>query len=335
MANFVNMKIEQYISQLLYRYQCVAVPGFGAFLTETQSAQLQESTTSFFPPKKMISFNANLKNNDGLLAHHIAQAEKTSYDYAVSAIQFEVFNWKKRLETHGVLSFKNIGTFRLNADANLVFSSEDTNNYLTTSFGLSPFVSPMVKRELFEKAVEAKTLVEEPVIRHTLTLAPEEEMEETKGQRYPFLRYAAIFVLGLGITSSVAYSIYQKQIENETLLVETSVQKKVQNKIQEATFFIESPIPSVTLAVNTTPKKEVSSLKYHIMAGAYRSEENANKELRALKKLGYEAKRIPENKNGLYPVVYGSYATFAEAQKAQKEIIEYENPDAWILIQTL
>jgi hypothetical protein len=32
----------------------------------------------------MISFNANLKNNDGLLANHIAQAE-TSYDYAVSA----------------------------------------------------------------------------------------------------------------------------------------------------------------------------------------------------------------------------------------------------------
>jgi hypothetical protein len=30
----------------------------------------------------MISFNANLKNNDGLLANHIAQAEKTSYDYA-------------------------------------------------------------------------------------------------------------------------------------------------------------------------------------------------------------------------------------------------------------
>jgi cell division septation protein DedD len=333
------MKIEQYIAQLLYRYQCVAVPGFGAFLTETQSAQLQESTNSFFPPKKLISFNANLKNNDGLLANHIAQAEKTSYDYAVSAIQFEVFNWRKRLETHGVLSFKNIGSFRLNADANLVFTAEDSNNYLTTSFGLSPFVSPMVKRELFEKAVEAKTLVEEPVIRHTLALASEEEEEEEiRGQRYPLLRYAAIFVLGLGITSSVAYSIYQKQIENQTLLVETSVQKKVQNKIQEATFFIENPIPAVTLSVDsntTSTEKEATTYKYHIMAGAYRSEENANKELRDLKKLGYEAKRIPENKSGLFPVVYGSYATFSEAQKAQKEIIEEHNPDAWILIQTL
>ena len=92
------MNIEPYIAQLLYRYPCVTVPGFGAFLTEIQSAQLIESSNSFFPPKKMISFNAYLKNNDGLLANHIAQVEKTSYEYAVSAIQYEVHNWKKSLQ---------------------------------------------------------------------------------------------------------------------------------------------------------------------------------------------------------------------------------------------
>ena len=95
MRNFVTMKIETYIAQLLYRYQCVTVPGFGAFLTEIQSAQLNESTNSFFPPKKTISFNSQIKNNDGLLANHIAQAEKTSYGFAVSAIAFEILNWKK------------------------------------------------------------------------------------------------------------------------------------------------------------------------------------------------------------------------------------------------
>jgi 2',3'-cyclic-nucleotide 2'-phosphodiesterase (5'-nucleotidase family) len=70
------MKIEQYISQLLFRYQCVTVPGFGAFLTEFQSAQLDENSHSFYPPKKMVSFNPFIKNNDGLLANHLAQAEK-------------------------------------------------------------------------------------------------------------------------------------------------------------------------------------------------------------------------------------------------------------------
>ena len=95
------MNLEHYISQLLYRYQCVTIPGFGAFLTDIQSAQWNEVSNGFYPPKKLISFNAYLKNNDGLLANHIAQTEKTSYEYAVSAIQYEVFNWKKHCRKLG------------------------------------------------------------------------------------------------------------------------------------------------------------------------------------------------------------------------------------------
>ena len=36
------MNLEYHISQLLYRYQCVTIPGFGAFLTDYQSAQWHE-----------------------------------------------------------------------------------------------------------------------------------------------------------------------------------------------------------------------------------------------------------------------------------------------------
>ncbi|TDE04381.1 SPOR domain-containing protein [Flavobacterium sandaracinum] len=315
------MKIELYIAQLLYRYQCVTVPGFGAFLTEIQSAKLNESSNSFSPPKKMIAFNANLKNNDGLLANHIALAEKTSYEYTVSAIEYEVFTWKKALEENELFSIKNIGDLRLNADKNIVFTPYDQTNYLTSSFGLAPFVSPLVKREIFEKEVAA---IEEKAI---FTLVP----EETKSAN-SYLKYAAIFVLGLGIAGSVGYPMYQNQIASETMLVKTAVQKQVQNKIQEATFFIESPVPAVTLAVKSTAEIK---MPYHIMAGVYREEKNANKTLRILSRLGYDAKRIAPNKNGYFPVLYGSYATFAEAEKAKKEINEKHNPEAWILIQSL
>nr|WP_315205658.1 SPOR domain-containing protein [uncultured Flavobacterium sp.] len=314
------MKIELYIAQLLYRYQCVTIPGFGAFLTEIQSAKLNESTNSFSPPKKMIAFNANLKNNDGLLANHIALAEKTSYEYAVSKIQYEVFNWKKAFEQNELISIKNVGDLRLNADKNIFFTPYDQTNYLTSSFGLAPFVSPLVKREIFEKEVEA---IEEKA---TITMVPETRTAN------PYLKYAAIFVLGLGLAGSVGYPMYQNQIASETILVETAVQKQVQNKIQQATFFIESPVPAVTLTLKSD--KEIK-MPYHIMAGVYREEKNANKTLRILTRLGYDAKRIAPNRNGYFPVLYGSYATFAEAEKAKKEINEKHNPEAWILIQSL
>ena len=311
------MKIENYIAQLLYRYQCVTVPGFGAFLTEIQSAQLVESSNSFFPPKKLISFNAYLKNNDGLLANHIAQTEKTSYEYAVSAIQYEVFNWKKTLQETGVFSIKNVGDFCLNADRNLIFTPYDQTNYLSSSFGLSPFVSPMVKREIFEQQLEA---LEE---NETIQLVPEHK------NKYTFLKYAAIFVLGLGLTATVGYPIYQNEIETQKIIVESAVQRQVQNKIQEATFFIESPIPAVTLTV-----KE-GKLPYHIMAGAFRDEANAQRVFEDLSEKGYKAKRIERNKHGLYPVLYGSFTTYTEAEKLKNEIRAKENPQAWILIESL
>ncbi len=311
------MKIENYIAQLLYRYQCVTVPGFGAFLTEIQSAQLVESSNSFFPPKKLISFNAYLKNNDGLLANHIAQTEKTSYEYAVSAIQYEVFNWKKTLQETGVFSIKNVGDFCLNADRNLIFTPFDQTNYLSSSFGLSPFVSPMVNREIFEQQLEA---LEE---NDTIQLVPEHK------NKYAFLKYAAIFVLGLGLTATLGYPIYQNEIETQKIIVETAVQRQVQNKIQEATFFIESPIPAVTLTV-----KE-GKLPYHIMAGAFRDEANAQRVFEELSEKGYKAKRIERNKHGLYPVLYGSFPTYTEAEKLKNEIRAKENPQAWILIESL
>jgi hypothetical protein len=315
------MKIELYIAQLLYRYQCVTVPGFGAFLTEIQSAQLIEGSNSFFPPKKRIAFNTNLKNNDGLLANHIALAEKTSYEYALSAIQYEVFTWKKALEGNEILSIKNVGELRLNPDKNIVFTPYDQVNYLTSSFGLAPFVSPLVKRTIFDKEEEA---IEEIA---TITMVPEQSRTVN-----PYVKFAAIFVLGLGLAGSVGYAMYQNQIASETILVETAVQKQVQSKIQQATFFIQSPAVAVTLSIKSPTR---AKMPYHIMAGAFRDEKNAQKKFEQLSSEGYNARRIPQNKYGLFPVLYGSYATFTEADKAKQKIRNTGDSDAWVLIESL
>jgi len=309
-----------YISQLLYRYQCVTVPGFGAFLTEIQSAQLHENSHSFYPPKKLVSFNAHVKNNDGLLANHIAQCEKMSYEVAVSVIENQVATWKSKLYDFGAIALKNIGELEVNAENNLVFTPYDSVNYLTASFGLTSYVSPAVKREVYKEEVEA--LEEKAPIAFT---------PERRGSS-AFMKYAAIFVLGAGLLGTSGYfgnEYYQNQIQQETLAVQNKVQKQVTQKIQEATFFISNPLPTVTLTVTE------GKMPYHVVAGAYRIEQNAIDSYNRLIKLGYPARRVEKNKHGLYPVVYGSYSSYSEAQKDMRIIQKKHNPAAWLLIQEL
>ena len=313
------MQIEKHISDLLYRYQCVTVPGFGAFLTETVSAHVTGSASSFFPPKKVVSFNANVKNNDGLLANHVALQEKMSYELAVIKIGDVVNEWTYLLQNRNRVVLKNIGEISVNNEMNWVFEPANTVNYLTDSFGLSSFVSPEITREVLKQEVEA---LEEkaPII-----FTPERKKD------YSYLKYAAVFVVMLGAGGFGYKTYYDQQIETKTLAVQKNVQEKVQQQIQQATFVINAPVEAVELSV-AAPVEE--KMPYHLVAGAYRSEENANKAITELKAAGFEnAKMLSMNKHNLYPVVYGSFKNLNEAQTERKNIQKSHNAEAWLLIE--
>ncbi len=310
------MQIEKHISDLLYRYQCVTVPGFGAFLTETVSAHVTGSASSFFPPKKVVSFNANVKNNDGLLANHVALQEKMSYELAVIKIGDVVNEWTYLLQNRNRVVLKNIGEISVNNEMNWVFEPANTVNYLTDSFGLNSFVSPEITREILKQEVE---VLEEKV---PIIFTPERKRD------YSYLKYAAVFVMMLGAGGFGYKSYYDQQIENQTLAIQKNVQEKVQQQIQEATFVISNPIHTVELAVVE------EKMPYHLVAGAYRSEENAKKAIAELNAAGFEkAKMLPLNNHKLYPVVYASFKTLSEAQIERKNIQKSHNAEAWLLIE--
>jgi hypothetical protein len=325
------MRMELYIAQLLYRYQCVTVPGFGAFLAENQSAQYFESTNTFYPPKKSISFNYHLKNNDGLLASHMMHMEKVSYERAVEMIQEEVAQWKQTLFTERTISFKNIGKIYLNVEDNYVFESVETANYLVSSFGLTSFVSPVIKREILQFETESITDDSSEVVIENDSSEVTTPVIPMKPRSFAWLKYAAVFVVGCGALGIYGAKWHENKVAQETLLVEKAVQKQIENKIQEATFFIENPLPIVTLNVT---KAEVV-MNYHIVAGAFKEEKNALKAVHQLESLGYKAKVAQRNNHGLLPVLYGSYATMADAQEAMKKIRDQHNKEAWMLVKEM
>lgn len=214
---FALMKLEKYIAQLLYRYECVTVPEFGSFLTEVRPARLQPNTYTFYPPKKVISFHSLLRKNDGLLIHHISQSAKIPYNEAVSLMQQEVSLWKKTLESNQLLELKNIGEIHLNAENNLVFTASENANYLTDSFGLSAVVSPIIRRNYTQEVAPEEINKPEIAVEETPKV-----ISITKARpKTPFIKYgvAAAVIIGAGLFFANNY--HQNTVAQQTLLVES------------------------------------------------------------------------------------------------------------------
>lgn len=312
------MRIENYISDLLYRYQCVIVPGFGAFLTQYQNAKVHRTTNAFYPPSKSVSFNEQLQSNDGLLTNYLADVLKISYEEALKKLNTAVNNWKVALQNEEKIELNGIGNLWLNEEGNLLFQPSYHINYLTDSFGLSSFVSPAISREEMKKDILE---LEDKV---PIAFTPERRKSPS------YLKYAAIALLALSV-GTVGYRYLNLQSLENMQMVQTQAQQQVEKNIQQATFFDSSPLemPSVTLTVKKEP------LKYHIVAGAFRVEENADKKVAQLQQQGYKASRIGKNKYGLHQVTYASFATVPEALEYLRTIKRTVASEAWLLVDEL
>jgi len=317
------MQLETYISDLLYRYECVVIPDFGAFLTQSVSAKINDETNTFYPPSKLVSFNEQLKRNDGLLANYIADVEKIPYESAVKKIAKRTKHLKSYLAQGETLLFKNIGEIVLNSEGKITFEPSNNLNYLTDAFGLSQFVSPSVTREVYKEEIEA---LEEAI---PLTITPEKRASTSSASKKSYLKYAAIAIIALTLGGLAASNYYVGQIEQHNQMAQEEANKEIDSKIQEATFIIDNPLPSITLNVTK------QSGNFHVVAGAFRVEENCDKKLNELRDLGYNARKIGANKYGLHQVVYSSYDSRSEAQKALYSIRRNHNRDAWLLVQKL
>tara|TARA_R100001369_G_scaffold29172_1_gene52411 strand:+ start:102865 stop:103797 length:933 start_codon:yes stop_codon:yes gene_type:complete len=310
------MTIATYISDLLYRYECVILPGFGAFLTQKVSASYNENEQNFYPPKKQISFNSQLTKNDGLLANYIAEVENLGYRQAIYKIEEYVLQLQLQLEREKSFSLKNIGSIEVTDEGKIKFSPLTSSNFLSASFGLAEIPAMRLTREELKKEVEA--LEEKAPILFT----PE------RRNKVPYLKYAAIGLLALGLSGVAGLKLYSNQITNHNLAEQQAAESQLQQKIQEATFVIDNPLPEITFTVTN------QSGNYHIVAGAFRVEENAHQKVEELRAVGHKARYIGENRYGLHQVVYSSFQSRRDAINALRAIQKTDS-GSWLLTQEL
>ncbi len=306
------LKLANYISDLLYRYECVIVPDFGGFVTNNRSAKINTLNQTLQAPYKQITFNSHLKNNDGLLANYIASIDKIDYECALNYIKFEIEAWRKKLINED-LDLDAIGSFSL-INNKLLFEPQQKINYLTSSFGLNSIVFPEIKREVYQKQV-IKLEDKAPLI-----------ISSERKKALNYLKYAAIFILGLSV---IGYGgkLY-KDHQNKQLVATAKKQQRIINKkIENATFVISKPLP--TLNLNITAEKK----SFHVIGGAFRFPENADRKVKQLLEEGFDARILGVNKWNLSIVSYGSFSTEKEAREVLVNIQNNIAKEAWLLIQ--
>jgi hypothetical protein len=314
---FVKMGAIGYIEELLYRYNCVVVPEFGAFLTQNKPAYIHRATNTISPPAKLISFNEQLSSNDGLLVSYMASAEEFSYEEMLKNVLEESKHWKQQLHKGERLTLDNIGELWLNREGKIQFQPAKKVNYLTSSFGLSSIITSSITREVLkEEVVELEEKI--PFI-----ITPE---ERSKGSYREVLKYAAVVLLAIS-TGLTGFKLYNQTLSDQQM-VHQQAQEIVAKNIQEATFFNSKPFELPVLSIDVD-KKEVG--RHHIIAGAFRFRENADKKIRQLRNKGYQADYLGQNKFGLHQVTYGSYQDPKEALKILKQIRQTDSSDAWLL----
>lgn len=263
-----------YVEELLYKHQCVIIPKFGAFISNRKSAKLFEDKT-FSPPKRELTFNASLNSNDGLLIKYISENSGVDYNLVEDYVNLAVEGWKRVLQQGESLTLDNIGLLKQTPEGRISFEAFEDVNYLTDSFGMSPFVPHEISEASDMKIPENQITptLEKPLEPQTeapnVTSAPSKQKgdENRKEKKRPFLKYTAVAVIGLGLLTFAAISFFGESVNegsqgsDDFVFEESQIDAKVQQKLSEATFFQEVSVTLPPVSWEMEKAKETKESK--------------------------------------------------------------------------
>jgi len=353
----IQAKITDGIKQLLQTHDYVVIPNFGGFVAQVHFSRFLEENNVLLPPGKIVSFNRQLKQNDGVLIQWLKAELNSSFDNATQqVIDFsnycsEVLSARRRLNLEG------LGFFYLDFENNICFEPKTDEHYHSESFGLSAVV-------LNELSVIKETIKQTEFIDRKAEVSPATSSKQTK--RY--LKPLAYIAFGGSILFFALSALIQLNKNNGPLFAgifnksENAVYKPIhypELSLQHATFNIKSylvnadnisfielnnkvlavkmeeEIPNAILKTtkkNSTFKAPKSTGKignYQIVLGCFSLEDNAHKMVEKLRRQNISAEITGLNARGMHIVACPGFDNREEAVQFLQGIKDV-HPSAWI-----
>lgn len=344
----------QHIRQLLYRHDCVVLPGLGGFIVHEQPASYLSSSRHFAPPARKASFNGLLIHDDGLLVSRISELE--NIPYAQAKLRVESFTSQIRKDAGSVEGalLQGLGKLTVTSEGKLQFLPDPDSNFLERSYGLVPVYAqpnPSPAKASHTRSIKVRIdRTEEPgkammprSVKWTVATAIPVILFLLWGIIFPasFQHYYASysgFLTEFYVNQPTHADITIPPASQESGTVH-SIFEPLQNPVTPADV---QAAPDADTSDDTDPVVEKTEIladaaspaeekHYHVIGGVFRNEENASKYVEALKALGYEASLVGTNRQGHLRVSYDSFFTWDEATIFLVKIQQKENPAAWIL----
>ena len=330
--------METYISELLYRHDCLILPGLGGFITNYRSAQIHPVSHTLRPPSKSISFNVKLQSNDGLLANYISACESISFATAQTKIEQFVKSIQNDLEHKKVAKLTKIGVLSRDLNGRISFEPDLKVNYLLDAFGLDTIQSPAIHRK--SKIVSLPKQVAQGA-------------KNIQAQKYSVnWRVAAVLLPLIGLSTYV--SVQQEAVSDAyanyayinpfkekppAVYTPRSIEMKEKSIVIEEIVKTSTPLKEIseTPKAETEITKPIAKIKiatksFHLVAGCFSSELNAKNLVHKLQSEGFESSVIGQNANGLFRVAFESFSS-RKLALSKMQNIKASGKSTWLLKQ--
>jgi nucleoid DNA-binding protein len=324
----MNIEFEKHIIDLLKNNQCVILPGFGGLILKSVPSSIH--LTTIFPPSKQIAFNSSLVHDDELLTAAVMNYHTLSYQEAKSKVisYANHLNYTLRKEQH--VSLKQIGSFTIGVNNQIVFKPFISNVVDKEAFGLNQFhIKPLAKTIIAQKQKTSSNAFVESV-------RTERKVKIRKKLQLPALGLVSAVFLMAGVFGLMA--------TNTTFPTSSTHQAGFVDMLFPNDTFIKSFDNSIEVyseaKINPSDQKEgykTGSLisiynqdlaeGYYIVVGAYTSLRNAERMEAGMFAQGYDTYILP-SEEGLYRVCRFADQNLLDA----KTILSKQSiKDAWLL----
>jgi hypothetical protein len=358
----VHQTIIKGIKEQLYFNNYLVLPNFGGFILKQTPSHFSASGGMLMPPSKTISFNAQLKQNDGILAQWVQVNLTCNNQQAIAHLNDFSEYCKSILLNKGRLTINGLGFFYADFENNICFEPQQQVNFLTSSFGLSPV---SIREIVAEVSQHRETVFADRIITSTYPDQQENnfrpEIKKTRSYRKAaIIAFSGVLLLSclLLVVSNAKLSgqlkasifgkgeklIYAPITYQELNLKNLDAGKKdyvadangiamldLENNKTLAVQAIENTSADAGL-IKAHPKNvKVSSGKknFEIVLGCFGVLSNAKRMVKKLKSESILAELSGQNNKGLYIVSSGNFET---KEEAIVKLSKFKNvcPNAWI-----